>query len=229
MNRTYNLHRLSYLFILLGAAVTLLLSAPTADAQGKKDTRGKKAKGEPFTNVKSNRRFFRVVAEGVSTRKDFAEKKATQGAQAKIASEIAVVVKQVNEDYAKETSTDAGDEYMQSFESMTRTVINQTLYGANVVDKGFYSFYKTKEDKKAKKISYRVYVVMEMDRDKYLAALAQAASGDENKKLNYNKAKYEETFDKEMAAYSGSDDTSVYVESEDGGEWDATDEEPANK
>lgn len=230
MNRTLFPHRLAYLVVLLSAAFAMTF-APTQDAlaQSKKDTRGKKAKGEPFKNVKSNRRFFRVVAEATSSRKDLAERKAINQAQAKIASEIQVVVKQVNDDYVKEVDTDEGVDYMSSFESLTRTVVNETLYGAEVVDKAIYSFYRTKEDKKRGRISYRVYVVMEMDRDNYLAALDKASQKDENKQLDYNKAKYEQIFDKEMEAYSGSGETNGYESSGEGGEWDATDEEPDSR
>ncbi|MDX2062180.1 MAG: hypothetical protein SFY70_03900 [Bacteroidia bacterium] len=221
--------RLASCLVLLGAVATLTL-APTTEvhAQGKKDTRGKKAKGEPFKNVKSNRRYYRAVGIAESLRKDVAEKKAIQAAQAKIAGEIKVVVQQVNDDYVKETSTDAGDEFMNSFESLTRTVVYQSLYGCEQVDKAIFTRYKTKENKKAGKITYQIYVVMQMDRDKYLAALNAEMRKDQNKNLNYNKEKYEQIFDREMGNYGG-EDTSDYTESGEGGEWDYTDEEPDSR
>jgi DNA polymerase III alpha subunit (gram-positive type) len=90
-----------------------------------------------------------AVGNGESIQSEMAKKIARTNALAKLASQIEVTVKQVNDDYSSQLQVSDRQEVNQIFESLTRTVVKQTLNDVKDVkdemrflkDKDRYNYY----------------------------------------------------------------------------------------
>jgi hypothetical protein len=159
---------------------------------------------EPLDDVKTDNRYWRAVGNGESIQSEMAKKIARTNALAKLASQIEVTVKQVNDDYSSQLQVSDRQEVNQKFESLTRTVVKQTLTDVKDV-KDEMRFLKDKD-------RYNYYLGIEVNKKEYWERLkdqmSQAISRDERLKVSYDKKKYEETFDKEMKKLEQEEGTS---------------------
>jgi hypothetical protein len=170
-------------------AMFAVLSACSLHAQGKKKLLGKRVK-EPFSDVRSDKKFFRVVANSESPRNDIAKQRSETAAKAKLGGLISTTVKQVTDQYVEQLSVANKTEVNEKYQAMTRTVTNQTLTG--IVIKDQECLYKKKEE------MWNCYTVIELSKEEFQEAQDKAISKDDKLKLSYDRKKYEETFDKEM-------------------------------
>lgn len=168
----------------------------------RKEKIGKKIE-EPLENVKSDNRHWRAVGNAVSPQLEMAKKMARTSAEARLASQIEVTVKQVNDDYAQQLQSGDKLEVSQKFESLTRTVVKQTLYDIKEVET---------ETRVLSNGNYNYYIGLELNKKDYWNRLKEnmsnAISKDERLKIMYDKKKYEEIFDKEMKKLEEEEGTS---------------------
>lgn len=177
--------------------VGVLVAGTAHDAEAQRGrTRGKKVRGEPFEQrrYRSNNRYFRAVGNARSSRLDIAKKKAETDAKARLAGLINTTVKQVNEDFVQDISTENSEQFMQKFTSLTRTIVNQTLYNIEVMDSEEFRI----KGRRGEEDVYNAYVAIQINKDEFLEALNREVAKDEELALNYNKEKYEEIFNEEM-------------------------------
>ncbi len=174
-------------------ALALVALVVTACGSTRKSKIGVKIE-EPLDNIRTDNRYWRAVGNGTSQQSEMAKKIAYTNAVAKLASQIEITVKQVNDDYSQQLQVSDRQEVSQKFESLTRTVVKQTLIDVKEVDSEM-RFLKA-EDR------YNYYIGLELNKkdywEKLKGALSSAISKDERLKLMYDKKKYEETFDKEL-------------------------------
>lgn len=169
-----------------------VMAATALHAQGKKKTVGKKVK-EPFSDVRSDKKFFRAVTNAESPRIDIAKMRSETATKAKLGALISTTVKQVTDQYVEQLSVGNKTEVNEKFQAMTRTVTNQTLVGINIKDQECF----TKKSKEGE-LTYNCYTVLELSKEEFQEAQDKAISKDDKLKLSYDRKKYEETFDKEM-------------------------------
>ena len=174
------------------ALVALVALVGSGCGSTRKEKIGKKIE-EPLENVKSDNRHWRAVGNAVSPQLEMAKKMARTSAEARLASQIEVTVKQVNDDYAQQMQAGDKIDVSQKFESLTRTVVKQTLYDIKEVQT---------ETRVLSNGNYNYYIGLEINKKDYWARLKEnmtsAISRDERLKINYDKKKYEEIFDREM-------------------------------
>ncbi len=181
----------------MGKVATLLLIAVMAAASLQAQSRKKRNVGkkirEPFSDVRSDKENWRVVANAESPRNDIAKMRSETAAKAKLAGLINTIVKQVTDSYVEQLQVGNKTEVLEKFQAMTRTVVNQTLVGITLKDQQCY-------EKKGPDGEYiqNCYSVIEMNKKEFTDAQDKAISKDDKLRLSFDRAKYEATFDKEM-------------------------------
>jgi hypothetical protein len=182
----------------LGVLVLFLLMASVANnsfAQGRKKTIGKSVPKEPCENTRSDKKFFRAWANAESPRNDMSKRMAETSCKAKLAGLIKTKVKQVTDDYVQQMQAGDKTEVMQKYEQMTRTVVDQVLINLEVIcDETLVK----KDQKDKSKLIYNSYVGIQISKEDLMEAMDKSIAKDERLKVDYNKKKFEETFDKEM-------------------------------
>lgn len=132
--------------------------------------------------------FFRASAMAASTNQSASVDKAMTLAKQRLASGIETKVKNVTENYMNDMEAGGGSEYAASFESMTRTVTNQTLRDVAVTCK------KTFQNNG----QYETYIALEVSKDVILNGFDQGISRDKKLEVIYDREKFREKFDSEM-------------------------------
>lgn len=147
--------------------------------------------GKDFQN---DEKHFRAVASSESENLNFASEKALLLSKQRLASLIEDTVKSVSDRYAQERQLSDKAEFQEKMENLTRSVVNQKLKKVNVIgDKTF----KMKD-----KNRYVAWVAIEMPVTSLLPdvekAIEQKITKDEKLRQDYDKMKFEETFNEEM-------------------------------
>lgn len=142
--------------------------------------------GDEFLN---NSEFFRATGVGESMDQMTASKKARSNAQSELAKTLNSTMKIVGDNYVKSSEVNNKEELTETFEELSRTVVNQQLEGARKICE---KFTKTKEG------NYKCYLALELSGKEMLAKYNEKLSTDPNIKADYNYEKFKKTFDEEM-------------------------------
>jgi len=153
--------------------------------------KGRTEISEPFSSSEyySDNEYFRATGEGQSPRMSTAKKIAETNARRALADEVETRVKAVTDQYIQQRSIGDATEASQKFEDMTRVVVNQELTSAKVFDR------KTFQEKDG---SYTHYVAIQMPVDPVKRGIENSISKDAKLRQDYDKKKFEETFNSEM-------------------------------
>ncbi|MEJ6777282.1 MAG: hypothetical protein QNK85_08175 [Crocinitomicaceae bacterium] len=138
----------------------------------------------------SNDKYFRANATGESLDRETAKKKARSNAMAQLAKSIKATMKIVGDNYVSSTEFNNKEEVTETFNELSRTVVDQEISGAvKICDK----LTQKSDDKR-----YVSYIALELSGQKVASKYAETLSKNEKIKADYNYEKFKETFEKEM-------------------------------
>jgi hypothetical protein len=177
--------------LLLGA---LFLIQSCGNSKKLSKTEGRKEIETPFSanKYKSDKNHFRAKNYGKSPDLGTAKKIAMQNAKSEIASNIQSTIKTVTDNYTNQRTIGSKQEFENKFEELSRNVVNQKLSNIHVIDE------KTFELKDGK---YEYWVALEISKDALIEGINDQISKNKKLQLDYDKHKYEETFNKEMEKF----------------------------
>ncbi len=143
---------------------------------------------------RSDANFFRASSVGTSRDLATSKEKALMLTKQRLASLISSTLKSVSERYVNEMDAGGATEFNQTFENMTRDVVNQKLADIAIVCE------KTgqKEDG-----SYETYMAIEVAKDVIYNGIDKGISRDKKLEVMYDREKFKEKFDEEMNKMAG--------------------------
>jgi hypothetical protein len=149
----------------------------------------------PFSGkeYRSDEDFFRAKQSGKSPDLAAAKKIALQNAKSELASNIQSVIKKVTDQYTNQRTVGKSQEFENKFEELAREVTDQSI--ANVTIKDEKIFQETDG-------SYTYWIAVEADKKEVFRKLDTKISNDSKLKLDYDKAKFQQTFDDEMKKFA---------------------------
>lgn len=159
-----------------------------------KDNKSREEVTLPFSESKysSDKSTFREKANGTSMDLSTSKKIAMTNAKAQLAGLINTKIKEVTDQYVNQRQVGADQEFESKFETMTRSVVNQQLNDIRVIGEKTFRVDGSK---------YETWVAIEMDKDAVQKAIQNKISRDKKLKLDFDKKKYEEIFNKEMEKF----------------------------
>lgn len=145
----------------------------------------------PFSSkeYRSDENFFRAKQSGKSPDQATAKKIAFQNARAEMAANINATVKRVTDQYTNQRSIGNAQEFENKFEELSREVVN--LQMGNVKEIGEKIF-------KENDGSYTYWIAIEASKKDVFDKIDAKISSDAKLKLDYDKMKFQQTFDAEM-------------------------------
>ncbi|MCB1189835.1 MAG: hypothetical protein KDK90_05350 [Leptospiraceae bacterium] len=150
----------------------------------------------PFSGPKyqNDSEYFRAVESGESENLTFSSEKALLITKRKISANIQSLIKSVSDRYAQERQVSDRNQFKEKVENLTREVVEQKLSHINVIGEKTYKNKKTK--------IYKTWVAIEIPKQELKKEIANKMedkfTADEKKEMDYDKEKFEETFDKEL-------------------------------
>lgn len=145
----------------------------------------------PFESkeFKTDKDFFRARQSGKSPDMATAKKIAIQNAKSEMASNIQSTVKKVTDQYTNQRTIGDKQEFENKFEELSREVANQKL-----------SDVKIAAEKVLKETdgSYTYWIVAEVSKQSVLDGLNNGIAKNAKIQQDYDKKKFEETFNQEM-------------------------------
>ena len=183
--------RKSFLFV---AAAALAVSA-TVSSCGKRSVAtvaGEKEVSVPCDDKRTDKDFFRGLGIGQSKDLNTAREKARMNANAELSGSITTLIKQVAERYVNDAGQSPSD-YAETFEAMTKQVINQQISNVSV------ACHKTMQTKDG---MYKVYMAVEANKNEVYKALEQQAEANKKLETLFNREKFRQNFDAEMAEFA---------------------------
>lgn len=137
----------------------------------------------------SNNDYFRSTGIGESMDQMTANKKARSNAQSELAKTIKSTMQIVGDNYVKSSEVNNKEELTETFQEMSRTIVDQELVGAiKICEK----YTKTAEG------NYKCYMAIELSGSDILSKYNEKLSKDDQIKADYNYESFKETFDEEM-------------------------------
>ncbi len=182
------------LFLIPTLALVTITSCKTKKTPIQKQT-GAIEISVPFSGkeYKSDADFFRAKQSGKSPDLAAAKKIALQNAKSELASNIQSVIKKVTDQYTNQRTVDKNQDFENKFEELTREVTDQSI--ANVTIKDEKIFQEANG-------SYTYWIAVEADKKDVFKQLDAKISNDSKLKLDYDKAKFQQTFDDEMKKFA---------------------------
>ncbi len=182
------------------AATILLILVASCNSKKRAIEKNVKQRGEVLIenycsgkDYSSTNKIFRANAIGESSDQMVAKKKARSNAQAELAKTISSTMKIVGDNFVKSSEFNNKEELTETFNEMTRTIVDQELTGAiKICEK----FTKTPEG------NYKCYLALELSGEKIVTKYNERLSKNEQIKADYNYEKFKETFEKEMEKLS---------------------------
>ncbi len=183
-------------------AATLILGIGAAFTSCKKKPIDKTPVGEVVVLEKctgeqyfSNNKTFRATATGESMDRETAKKKARSNANAELAKTIKATMKIVGDNYVNSSEFNNKEEVTETFNEMSRTVVDQELQGAMKICDELTQNTSTG--------NYIAYIAIELSGTKLADSYNDKLSKDERIKAEYNYEKFKETFEDEMRKLEG--------------------------
>lgn len=175
--------------VVIGLAVVTLMSSCNSSK--------KVSKSDEFTEIKipcadkgrSSSKYFRASNVGISKDMATSREKALLLTKQRLASLINSRIKSVTERYVNDMDAGGASEFSQTFENMTKDVVNQQLTDVVITCE--------KVGKKNDGI-YQTYVAIEVDKDAILNGVEKKISRDKKLEVMYDREKFRKNFDAEM-------------------------------
>lgn len=137
----------------------------------------------------SDKKTFRANGVGESIDQMTSKKKARSIAQSELAKSINSTMQIVGDNYVSSTEFNNKEEVTESFNEMSRTIVDEQLRGAIKICE---EFTRTAEGK------YKCYMAIELSADKLVAKYHERLSKDEKIKADYNYEQFKKTFNEVM-------------------------------
>lgn len=186
-----NYFKISLAGIAMFASTCILMSSCTA-------TKKVKSNGETLISMHcsddehlSDKEHIRSTGIGESMDQMTAKKKARSNAQSELAKTISSTMKIVGDNYVNSTEVNNKEELTETFQELSRTVVDQELQGAVKICEKF-----TKTDEG----NYKCYMALELSGSDLLKKYNEALSSDDKLKADYNYEQFKEVFEQEMDA-----------------------------
>jgi hypothetical protein len=146
----------------------------------------------PFmdSKYKSDKDNLRAKQSGTSPDLATAKKIAMQNAKSELAGNIQSLVKRVTDQFTNQRTVGSNQEFENKFEELSREVVDQTLSDIKVMDEKIFQ----EQDK-----SFTYWLVIEISKETMFNKIQSKISKNEKLQLDYDKKKFEEIFNNEMA------------------------------
>lgn len=174
----------------------LLLIASCANKKNISNNNDSTPKGEVLITTYCNseeylstKEHFRATGIGESMDQMAARKKARSNAQTELAKTMSSTMKVVGDNYVKSSELNNKEELTETFQEMSRTIVNQELKGSKKICE---KFTKTAEG------NYKCYLALELSGLEVLAKYNEELQNNKYLKADYNYEKFKETFNEEM-------------------------------
>jgi len=138
----------------------------------------------------STKDAFRASATAKSQDLNLAKQKALLNAKQTLAAGIASTIKSVAENYASEMDAAGAQEFEQSYQSLTKEVVNQQLNSVKVTCEKYFQ---------AEGGGYEAFVAVEMNKDAVISAAESKIANDKKLEVMYDREKFRQKFDEEMS------------------------------
>ena len=182
--------KLTSLSVLAISAITFLTNCGSSKP-AQSVTKNSTEVSVPFSEAKykSDKDYFRARNNGNSPDLATSKKIAMLNAKTEMASSINSVIKAVTEQYINQRSVADKKDYESKFEETSRNVVSQSLNDVRVADEKVF---------KETNGTYTYWVALEMPKSALVEKLNQNISQNQRLQLDYDKKKFEETFNAEM-------------------------------
>ena len=141
------------------------------------------------SEYQSSSKHFRSSATGESQDREIAKKKARSNAASRLATTVSVTVKAVTDNYVSSTEFNNREEATESFNELSRSVVNQELRGAIAICEKL-----TQRENGV----YVSYVALELSGEKLASKYNEKVSEDERIRADFNYERYKKTLQDEM-------------------------------
>jgi hypothetical protein len=186
-NKNSNTMKKVTLFVLVAVAAVVLSSC----GGSKSATKGREEIVIPCADKgKSDATFFRASSVAKSQDMATSKEKALTLTKQRLASLIGSKIKSVTERYVNEMDAGGGTEFNQTFENMTRDVVNQQLQDITITCE------KTFE---AEGGGYETFIALEVSKDVIYNGIDKGISKDKKLEVMYDREKFREKFNEEMS------------------------------
>jgi hypothetical protein len=187
MKRIQNSILAATLILGIGVTFTSCKKKPIEKTPAGEVTILEKCTGQQYFSDKNT---FRATATGESMDRETAKKKARSNANAELAKTIKVTMKIVGDNYVNSSEFNNKEEVTETFNEMSRTVVDQELQGAMKICDELTQNTTTG--------NYVAYIAIELSGTKLADSYNDKLSKDERIKVEYNYEKFKETFEEEM-------------------------------
>lgn len=140
----------------------------------------------------SDNEYIRANDLGESMDLSTSKKKAYSNARAKMAADIQVLVKSVNENYIDSREYNNVEEIEEKFQNLTYEVVKQKLNGIRTL---------CEKVTKTSNNTFRTYVAIELAGDELVSAIGSKLSKDAKLKIDFDLEQYKKTFEKQMKEF----------------------------
>ena len=180
-----------FLFSAMAIIIALTVFSCKSSKPIQSVTKGSTEVSVPFSEAKykSDKDYFRAKNTGNSPDQATAKKIALLNAKTEMASNINSVIKAVTEQYINQRTVADKKDYESKFEETTRNVVSQSLNDVRVLDEKLF---------KETNGTFTYWVALEMPKSALVEKLNQNISQNQRLQLDYDKKKFEETFNAEM-------------------------------
>ncbi|MCQ2375703.1 MAG: hypothetical protein MJ069_07385 [Salinivirgaceae bacterium] len=177
--------------ILIFSAVALA-SLMLASCGGTKDvTKGRQEITIPCGDkATSNKEYFRASSSATSKDMAMAREKALTLTKQRLASLIESTMKSVTERYANDMDAGGGSEFEQTFQNMTKEVINLELRDVAVTCEKMFE---------AQGGGYEVFTSIEVNKETFYNGVDKGISKDKKLEVMYDREKFRKIYEEEMA------------------------------
>src|SRR3989339_52343 len=175
------------LFVLALAAVATISSCGGT----KEATKGRQKITIPCADKgSSDDTFFRASSVGKSQDMATSREKALLLTKQRLASLISSKIKSVTERYSNEKEAAGAGELFQTFQNMTRDVVNQQLADIKIICEETYE---------AEGGGYETFMALEVSKDVIYNGIDKGISKNKKLEVMYDREKFREKFDEEMS------------------------------
>ena len=143
----------------------------------------------PCSSFKSDKDFFRATQSANSTDLANSRDMALMSTKNRLAGLINTKMKDVSQRYVGDRKIGNVSEFNQKYESMTRSVVDQTLLDVNIVCE------KTMQKTDG---TYNTFIAIECSKETIYNGVNKGLSNDQKLRQDYDAMKFKEIFDDEM-------------------------------
>ncbi len=139
---------------------------------------------------RTNKDFFRANASGISNNMDVANQKAQTSARAKLAANIESKIKAVSDTYASSYEQNTAETYRGKFQSLIRTVVNQTLQNSSII---------CEKTMKGTDGQFKSYVAVEVSKESLNNKIIEQINNDSKLRTDFEYERFKKIFKEEMS------------------------------